>query len=379
MMKINIADASILMKLLNRHKKHTDIGYEVDLGTTLKEILTWANKLVPSESGSIMLDDPIIKLDSKREGRLYFAACFGKGSDSLVGTSLPDKSGIFAETYRKRKPHISKDVNKDAKFYAKVDKKIGFRTYSIICAPIEIEGSTIGVIELINRKDRINYDRKDLVLLEIFAGYTATLIQNALIARNFEEMSIRDNLTGLYNDRYFFHFLEYAVGRALKNSGDVTIIFFDLDRFKEINDTHGHLAGSATLKEVSDIIKEIFSPTNAAASRYGGDEYVIVMPDTGIDEAAKYAERIRDNISRNVFLRKKGPGGLPSLKIKGVITCSIGVASLSESIMPEGTVREIAEALIKASDSAMYSAKEHGKNRVVIARGKKNKKLSTLT
>ena len=190
-MKINIADTSILVKLLNRHKKHTDIGYEVNLGTTLKEILTWANKFVPSESGSIMLDDPVIKLDPKKEGRLYFAASFGKGSASLVGTSLPDKRGIFGETYRKSKPCISKDVKKDDKFYAKVDEQIGFRTFSIICAPIEIDGSTIGVIELINRKDRINYDGKDLALLEIFAGYTATLIQNALIARNLEEISIR--------------------------------------------------------------------------------------------------------------------------------------------------------------------------------------------
>ena len=101
---------------------------------------------------------------------------------------------------------------------------------------------------------------------------------------------------------------------------------------------------------------------------------MIVMPDTGIDRAAEYAERIRVNISGNVFLKKKGPGGLPALKIKGVITCSVGIASFSESIIQEGTAREIAESLIKASDSAMYAAKEQGKNRLVIARGRKKRK-----
>lgn len=370
-MKVHVADIAVLSRLLNRKKRHKDVGYEVDLGVVLKEILTWANRLVPSESGSILLDDPLLKLKKKSEGRLYFAACFGRGSASLVGTSMSEKWGIAGETYRKGRPYISKDVRKDTKFYPKIDEKTRHETKSIICAPIDIDESIIGVIELINRKDRINYDRNDLALLEIFAGYNATLIENALIARSFEELSKRDNLTGLYNDRYFFHWLEREVERVTKKGGDVVLIFFDLDRFKEVNDTHGHLAGSMVLKEVADILREIFRATEAVSARYGGDEYVIILSDTGLRDAMKYAERIRDRIASNIFLKRRAAGSGTPFNIRGVLTCSVGVSSLSQNIRQEGNIRQLVEALIKSADSAMYSAKKLGKNRVCIAGGKK--------
>jgi diguanylate cyclase (GGDEF)-like protein len=232
-----------------------------------------------------------------------------------------------------------------------------------------IGGAKIGVIELINRKGRQNYDDRDLALLEIFAGYTATLIHNALIGRRFEELSKRDTLTDLHNDRYFFNNLVQEVRRAGRRGGDVSIIFFDLDRFKEVNDTHGHLAGSLVLKEVADILKRIFAGTGSVLSRYGGDEYVVVMPDSDIKEAGAYAEKIRAEIAGNVFLRGGDGVREPRLCIKGVVTCSVGVASMAVSVKAAGTARDVAESLIRASDDAMYAAKEGGRNRVSFAKG----------
>lgn len=367
-MRINIADLTTLTRLLNRKKKYRGTAYELNLGMILGEILTWANKLVPSEAGSILLDDPLLKWDPGCCGQLYFAACYGRGSRGLIGNSLSETCGIAGVTYRKGRPYISKDVKKDSEFYPEINKRLGGRTRTIICAPIVIGGAKIGVIELINRKGRQNYDDYDLALLEIFAGYTATLIHNALIGRRFEELSKKDTLTDLHNDRYFFNNLVREVRRAGKRGGDVSIIFFDLDRFKEINDTHGHLAGSLVLKEVADILKKIFAGTGSVLSRYGGDEYVIVMPDSDIKEAAAYAEKIRADIAGHVFL--SGGDGVrePRLNIKGVITCSVGVASLLSSVKTAGSARDIAESLIKASDGAMYAAKEGGKNRVSIAK-----------
>jgi diguanylate cyclase (GGDEF)-like protein len=372
-MKIHVADAKALAKLLNRKKKHSEIGFEVDLGLVLREILTWAEKLVPSETGSILLDDPITKLKQGKEGRLYFSACFGRRSASLVGTSLADGAGIVAETYRSGRSHISKDVREDGKFFGKKDRKAGLKANSVICAPISIGGSVIGVIELINRKGKTNYDRRDLALLEIFAGYTATLIENALIGRSYEELSRTDDLTGLYNDRYFFSRLEYEVDRALRRGGDVALIFFDLDHFKDVNDAYGHLAGSTVLKEVGDILRSVFDGSGAVMARYGGDEYVIVLRETEIGDAMKYAEQIRDSILQNTFIKFGISGGAP-LNIKGVITCSIGVASLLRNIPLGKSPRSMADALIKAADDAMYRAKEMGKNRVFAAREKRSKK-----
>lgn len=367
-MKINVADLPTLSRLLNRLKKRQSAGSEVDLGFVLKEILSWANKLVPSESGSILLDDPVLKLNPKKEGRLYFSACFGKGSDSLVGSFLTGKQGIASETYRSGKPYISKDTKKDIKFYPKIDQQLSFKTISIICVPVTINGSIIGVIELINRKGKANYDRKELYLLEIFAGYTATLVHNALLAGDFEELSKRDDLSGLYNDRYFFRSLEYEIARAPEQAGDLNLIFFDLDHLKEVNDTYGHLAGSMVLKEIGDILRKIFRDTKAVMARYGGDEYVIILPDMPGERAKEYAEDIRRDIANNIFLRKKGLNGRPPLKLKGLITCSVGVASLPRNTEPHENVRKLVEDFVKAADSAMYKAKAHGRNKVVVAK-----------
>lgn len=367
--KINIADVPTLARLLNRKKRYGGAGYAVDLGVILSEILTWANRLVPSESGSILLDDPLLKWHPEGRGQLFFAARFGRGSRTLVGTSLGEEYGIAGVTYRKGRPYISKDVRKDPRFNPMVDRKTGFRTRAIICAPIVIGRAKIGVIELINRKGKANYDEHDLALLEIFAGYTATLVHNALIGRMFEELSKKDTLTDLHNDRFFFHCLEQEAMKVVKQGGDLSLIFFDLDRFKEVNDTHGHLAGSRVLREVADILKKIFIGVKAVLARYGGDEYVVVLPALDIHEAARYAERIRHDIAANVFLKAGDDIRVPRLNIRGVITCSIGVASMSESIRATGSGRVVAESLIKAADSAMYVAKEQGKNRVVLSQG----------
>lgn len=374
-MKINVADTAILSRLLNRGKKLYAAGSGVDFSVVLKEILSWVNKLVPSESGSILLDDPTLRLSHKNKGRLYFSACFGKGSASLIGTFLTCKQGIASETYRSGKPYISKDTKKDIKFYPKIDQQISFKTMSIICAPITINGSTIGVIELINRKGKTNYDRKELYLLEIFAGYTATLVNNALLAGNFEELSKRDDLSGLYNGRYFFRSLEYEIGRALGCNGELSMIFFDLDHLKKVNDTYGHLAGSMVLKEIGDILRKIFRGTDAVMARYGGDEYVIILPDTNLEKAKGYAENIRIDIAANPFLEKKGISSRPPLKLKNPITSSVGVASLPMDAESSGNIRKLMEDLVRAADSAMYMAKAQGRNRVVAA---KEGKIKTM-
>jgi diguanylate cyclase (GGDEF)-like protein len=145
-----------------------------------------------------------------------------------------------------------------------------------------------------------------------------------------------------------------------------------------VNDTHGHLAGSCVLKEVADILREIFIGVRAVLARYGGDEYVIILPGADIREAGRYAERIRHDIAANIFLKTGDGVRTPRLNIGGVITCSIGVASMAESIRAAGSARAMAESLIRAADSAMYAAKEQGKNRVFLSQagsaGKKRRR-----
>jgi diguanylate cyclase (GGDEF)-like protein len=363
-MMIHVADISVITRVLRRKRRPDDIHHEVDLPALLKEILVWANEFVPSEAGSVLIDDPLYKLHPGKEGRLYFLACFGEGSEALSGTSIPDVSGIAGETYHSGRPYLSEDVAKDKKFNFLIDERTHFETRSIICAPIDIEGSIIGVIELINRKSRINYGQKDLALLEIFARYTATFVQNAIDAKKFEELSKRDYLTGLFNARYFFQCVIRDVERMTQNGEALSLILFDLDHFKEVNDTCGHLAGSRVLKEVSQILEEIFLGSNAVMSRYGGDEFVVLLPETDTRKAGELAELIRHRIAHNTFLTERSGIGESPLNLRDVITCSIGVATVRGKHERGKRSEEIAETLMKSADNAMYRAKDLGRDRV---------------
>lgn len=367
-MRINTAERAVLNKILERKKKEEYAPGAVDLEEVLKEILRWANRFVPSESGSILLDDPTL-VNRRKKGTLYFVACFGRGSKDLAGTTLPSNVGIVGRTYTSGSPYISKRVLEDEHFYEEIDKKTKYQTKSIICAPIKIKKSTIGVIELINRKEKVNFDQNDLELLKIFADYTSTFIQNTLDAKRFGEMSIRDNLTGLYNDRYFYDQITREVTGRIRSGGDLSLVFLDLDRFKEVNDTYGHLAGSRVLAEVGGLIAKACSKTDAIPARYGGDEFTVVLPGADLEAAVRFSEELRRTIQGRVFLRRRGPGGEKALKIKGVITASMGVASLGSSVETNGPVKGIRDALIKQADTAMYRSKKDGKNRTTRATG----------
>ncbi|MBI5562026.1 MAG: sensor domain-containing diguanylate cyclase [Deltaproteobacteria bacterium] len=370
-MRINIAGRHILDRILDRSNH---VGAEnVDLREMLREILIWANRFVPSESGSILLDDPAFFSGKARPGKarpeLSFVACFGKGSASLIETNLPADAGIAGRTYLSGRPYISKEVKEDSCFYSAIDKKTHFCTRSIVCAPIRLKGTTIGVIELLNKLGDINYTRDDLQLLRIFAEYTSTLIQNSLDAKAFEELSIKDNLTGLYNDRFFYLCLAKETTRAARKSTGLCLIFMDLDRFKEVNDAYGHLAGSRVLTEVGGIIHAGL-PRQARAVRYGGDEFIVILPGFGLEAASRYAEGLRKDIEEFVFLRRRLHPGARPIMLKGHITSSIGVASLRDNVKVSGTLPEMRDTLIRQADTAMYRSKQAGRNRITIASGK---------
>ncbi len=367
-MRITLADKAILDTILERKRREDSHISVIDLKGMLRNILSWANKFVPSESGSILLDDPTMKQRKRKPGMLYFIACFGKGSSGLAGTILPVNIGIVGKTYSTGKPYISKKVKEDSNFYEGIDKKTKFKTQSIICAPIKIKSVTIGAIELINRLHHIDYDQNDLTLLKIFAEHTSTLIQNSLDAKKFGELSIRDNLTGLYNDRYFYERLTKEITKAKKKGDDLSIIFLDLDRFKEVNDTHGHLVGSRVLSEIGELLLTDLNYGGAISVRYGGDEFVVILPSTGVKAAKDYAEKLRETIEKNVFIKRKRRGITSALKIKGIVTCSAGVASFKENAAAKDSVQKIRDTLIRKADNAMYLSKKAGKNMVTIAK-----------
>jgi diguanylate cyclase (GGDEF)-like protein len=357
-----------LERFLERQKSGLSLQRDIDLDLVLRQILQKANEFVPSESGSILLDDPFRKVASRRENELVFIATFGDSSRHLIGQSLSAQYGIVGQVYQTGTPHVSADVQADENFYPQIDEKLGHITNSVVCVPIYIGKHVCGVLELINKRDGGTFTERDKTLLEIFAGYTSFMLQNALDAKRAHELAKRDDLTGLYNDRWFHVRLSELLADVRETGRTAVLIFMDLDQFKVINDCHGHLAGSQVLREVGFILKRIVQTPDATVARYGGDEFVMILPDTTLDEGVNICEQIRGAIESAVFLDRDWGFSMPALSLGGIVTASIGIAEYRGDAAAAQSVEQEKNDLLRRADAAMYRAKSAGKNQVVVSR-----------
>lgn len=181
---------------------------------------------------------------------------------------------------------------------------------------------------------------------------SAIALDNAMALQKAEALSVTDDLTRLSNSRHLYKVLRVEVKRAVRNERALSLLFLDLDTFKQVNDTHGHLAGSKVLVEAAAVIKACARETDTVA-RFGGDEFSLILPDTGTEGAVQVAERILERMRVTRFLASDG------LSVHQ--TASIGVATL----FPDAP--KTAEELIKEADMAMYRVKAAGKDGIHIA------------
>ncbi|MGZ3406694.1 MAG: diguanylate cyclase [Polyangia bacterium] len=348
-----------ISRFLMRTRRDRDLErFEVRLDEHLREVLARADDFVPSTAGAILLDDPRAKLQGKDVGRLTIIACFGEGFQ--LGTRVPADQGGVGTIYQRGQP-------------LKLDDIIGVPVVlgESVCGVLELRGRRIdpnhphaGDERYVEDEGRLRYEARDLELLRIFAAYISSSIQNALDAIRARELARRDDLTGLYNDRFLYRRMTEDIARAERDGTTVSVLFLDLDEFKVVNDTWGHLAGSRTLREVGQLIGTAIPP-GAVAARYGGDEFVIILPGADSVTAQAVAEALRKAIVATAYLTDAGeigpgPAGLH-------VTASVGVASYHEHVGPFGSLDRRQNALLRLADAAMYESKSTGKNRVTLA------------
>lgn len=368
MIQFHALEIPQLERFLERQKAGLSRKTDIDLDLILRQILQKANEFVPSESGSILLDDPFRKVASRRENELVFIATFGQASRNLIGQRLSAKFGIVGQVYQTGTPYVSADVKEDDFFYAEFDEQLGHKTHSVVCVPIYIGKTVCGVLELINRLEGSIFTERDKTLLEIFAGYTSFTLQNALDAKRAHELAKKDDLTGLYNDRWFNVRLHESLAESRRTGREAVLIFMDLDRFKTVNDSHGHLAGSQVLREVGFLLKRLVPQEDATVARYGGDEFVILLPETTLEEGMAVCEEIRHTIEQTTFLDREWGFSMQPLRLHGVLSASLGIAQHIPDPNPDRSLEQAKTDLLRRADSAMYRAKLLGKNQVVVSR-----------
>ncbi|MEM8994608.1 MAG: sensor domain-containing diguanylate cyclase [Acidobacteriota bacterium] len=352
---------------LERRRATLAFSQEMNLAENLAEILRKANEFVPSQAGSILLDNPLDKRAERKDNRLTFVAAFGNRADSLIGREISGDRGIAGHVYLHGQAYHASNTQEDEFFFPGVDEVIDHETHSLVAIPIRIEQDVCGVLELINRQGAPEYSAEDRNLLRIFAGYISISIQNILDGRRAQELAKRDNLTGLFNDHYLHVALNRVIERSLNREEDLAVIFIDLDYFKSVNDTYGHLAGSQVLREIGHLLKShLRSYSDGVPARYGGDEFVLVVPAMGLDDAVDLAEKIRNDIVQSHFCDKPGDIQREALSLSG-LTSSIGVATLEKHVEVRSSVEECKSTLLRLADAAMYVAKKTGRNRTAIA------------
>jgi diguanylate cyclase (GGDEF)-like protein len=337
--------------------------WDVRLDATLREILERANDFVPSEAGGILLDDPRAKLAGSPAPRLTYIAAFGSGVESVVGRRIPSDRGFAGRVYSTGRPAQTDHLEPDDPLLGLAPDTGTVR--SLVGVPIVVGESICGVLQLANRRSGGSYTPRDKELLRIFAAYMSSSIQNALDAIRARAQARIDDLTGLANSRYFHTRLEEEIARADREGTNLAMVFIDLDRFKEVNDRFGHLTGSWTLQKVGKLLADN-APAAALVARYGGDEFVVILPGSDRHRAIQTAESLRLAIADAVlFDHAASARHTPTPLLR--ITASLGVASYRDHLAPGGSQRRRESTLLRLADSAMYRAKASGRNRVEVA------------
>jgi len=261
-----------------------------------------------------------------------------------ISLPLNKKAGILYEALSEKGPlYIQKEKIKKLK-HDPLFKKFNFHEFAI--APLSAKGKSIGLIVVDNCVTHKAVSADELKILNMFSNQAAYAIENS---RVFEDTLLRshtDALTSLWNYGYFQYKLDEELEKATREEYSISVLMIDVDNFKKFNDCFGHQAGDEALKSVSKILKDSSRKIDIV-SRYGGEEFTLILPFSNKEEASLIGERIRKNVEKSSFLNHE-------------FTVSVGVSSFPHDGLDK-------EKLIEKADFALYKAKRRGKNRVVLA------------
>ena len=312
---------------------------------TYKSIVSNSKELLQSERASLLVLD-------ENSNELILKAASGLATDPLEVTPIRVGEGVSGQVIDTGKPIVVTDLRREGYQPASSERK--YKTSSFISFPIVIGDRKIGVLNVTDKTGGRSFDDVDLGLLEIIGPQVALALERAEWqerATEFQLMSITDPLTTLTNRRYLEKRLMEELNRSRRYDYPMSFLMIDIDDFKAYNDKNGHQAGDVALKMTAHCLQSGLRSEDVA-SRYGGEEFCILLPQTGVAEAGAIAERIRQRVRTTKFPHGKS-------QPLGRVTISIGVSTLSSIV-------NTPENVIAAADRALYQAKNSGKDRIVF-------------
>ncbi len=348
-------------KLSNEIKSKLALQNKVKRYTSLKEIIEEINQSLELDSIAETLISVAFNLISASKGTcLLYVVNPQTQKLSLYKTKKEDRRLIIKAkegdvfdlwVLRHASPLFIEDLGNDFRFDQEKIKLQGDRPIvSLICAPFISDDRFLGMLRLDSEKPNF-YSQDDLRFLATVCDLGSVAIENSEYFQKAQDLAIHDGLTSFYRKGYFLERIKEECHRSVKHNKDCCLLMLDIDHFKKYNDKLGHTAGDIVLKNLSQSINGYFKDKNSIVSRFGGEEFCIILPDTEKKKAVILAEELRDRIQKNkIVLRRQETN----------VTVSIGVASCLQDAKDETE-------LIRKADKAMYEAKQKGRNRVVSA------------
>jgi diguanylate cyclase (GGDEF)-like protein len=315
----------------------------LDLDSILQTIMEKMAEYFQPDTWSLLMVD-------EEHNELYFAIAVGDKAEALKNVRLKVGEGIAGWVAQHGEQQIVPDVSADPRFAKRVDKMTKMETQSIICVPLRSKHRVLGVIQLVN-VDMKGFRDGELFFLNSLSDYAAIAIENARSVEKIQELTITDDCTGLYNARHLHKTLETEVYRSSRFAYEFSVLFIDLDHFKKVNDTHGHLVGSKLLAEIGYLIKAQLRLIDYAF-RYGGDEFVILLPQTGKEQAVVVAKRLREALRTSTFCQEE--------KLDLKVRASMGLSTFPhDAKTPQDVIRQ--------ADEMMYMVKNSTRDNIGIA------------
>ena len=370
-----VEDVEVLLALARRVKDKRDLVEELRaknfalgrLAAEMAALQDWSRRLALSLDAEILHKTAVDGLSALSGGRVatLYSLADPRSKFTLTSSTAVTKDATVGTEL----PFAGPDVpGGRAGFGLLADwtalaEELGHRHGSKPAAvhPLIVGGEPYGFLAAFDFADGKQHAEAASGTIAQFVAAVATALGNALLYRSVAEATLKDGLTGLYNHRYFQERLAAEIARAERSSKPLTLLFFDIDHFKMLNDTHGHPVGDRVLAGVAEILRNSSRVSDAGfklrtgdiAARYGGEEFVLILPETSREDGLTKAERLRLAIAAYPFPgRETQPGA--------AVTVSVGLAEVPRDATDS-------KALIEAADSALYAAKRAGRNRVVSA------------